>query len=104
MTMRRTLALLLTATSLALGGSVVTAGAAEARRNVGGTVPADAVCYSPGRSEARSDRANDVLSCFCYVAPAPGERNVGGTIPGGTTTCPPGILKQRQRPDRNVGG
>jgi hypothetical protein len=104
LTVRRRLALLLTATTLAVGGSVLTAGAAEARRNVGGTVPADAICLSPGHSQARSDRADDVLSCFCWIAPAPGERNVGGTVPGGTTNCPPGILKQMQRPDRNVGG
>jgi hypothetical protein len=103
MTMRRSLALLLTATSLALGGSVLTAGVAQAR-NVGGTVPFGATCYSPGQAQVRSDRADDVLSCFCYVAPPPGERNVGGNTPAGSTTCPPGILKQADRPDRNVGG
>ena len=100
--MRRKLALLTVTTWLVLTAAVVTAAPAGAR-NVGGTVPADATCLSPGNSGARSDRANEVLPCFCF-APALGERNVGGTVPGGTTTCPPGILRQQQRPDRNVGG
>src|SRR3954451_12418793 len=98
MTMRRTLALLLTATSLALGGSVLTAGGAQAR-NVGGTVPAGATCYIPGQAQARSSQATSVLDCFCYTVPAPtpepkpGERNVGGLL-NLITNCPPGILHQ----------
>src|SRR3954447_5845964 len=98
MTMRRTLALVV-ATSFALGGSVLTAGAAEARRNVGGTEPAGATCYVPGQAQARSSQALSVLDCFCYTVPAPvpepkpGERNVGGLL-NLITNCPPGILKQ----------
>ena len=101
--MRRRLALLTVTSWLALTAAVVTAAPASAR-NVGGTVPFGATCYSPGQAQVRSDRADDVLSCFCYVAPPPGERNVGGLLPETVTTCPPGILKQAQRPDRNVGG
>jgi hypothetical protein len=103
MTVRRSIALVLTTTALALGGSVLTATAAEAR-NVGGTFPVGAICFSPGQTQARSEQADGVLSCFCYVAPPVGERNVGGTVPEGDTTCPPGILTQASRPDRNVGG
>jgi hypothetical protein len=97
--MRRKLGLLAVTTWLLLTGAVLTASPAGAR-NVGGTIPADATCYSPGQAQARSDQANSVLSCFCYVAPAPpsgpkdGERNVGGLLPDMITTCPPGILKQ----------
>jgi hypothetical protein len=98
--MRRRLALLTVTAWLVLTAAVVTAAPAGAR-NVGGTMPTGALCLSPGNSGAR---ANDVLSCFCYIAPPLGERNVGGTVPAGTTTCPPGILRQQQRPDRNVGG
>jgi len=101
--MRRRLGLLTVTTWLVLTSAVVTAGPAGAR-NVGGTVPADAICLSPGQSQARSDQADDVLSCFCWIAPPPGGRNVGGTVPAGSTNCPPGILKQQDRPDRNVGG
>ena len=102
--MRRKLRRLAATTGVALALAVAMASPAEARRNVGGTVPADAMCLSPGQAGARSDRADDVLSCFCYVLPPRGERNVGGNIPAGSTTCPPGILKQAQRPDRNIGG
>jgi hypothetical protein len=92
--MLRRLALVLTATALALGSSVVTAGAADARRNVGGTMPAGAICVSPGQSQARSDRADEVLSCFCWFVPPAGERNVGGNVPDVETNCPPGMLQQ----------
>jgi len=97
--MRRRLALLTVTSWLALTAAVVTAAPASAR-NVGGTVPAGATCYSPGQPQARSHQAASVLDCFCYVAPAPpegpkdGERNVGGLLPDLITTCPVGILQQ----------
>ena len=102
--MRGTFGRLAATTGVALALAVLVATPAEARRNVGGTVPAGATCLSPGHSEARSDRADDVLNCFCYIAPAPpsgpkdGERNVGGLLPDMITNCPPGILKQHGFP------
>ena len=101
--MRRRLGLLSVTTWLVLAGVVVTAAPAEARRNVGGSVPEGSICLSPGSAQARSANATSVLSCFCVIYPAP-KRNVGGSEPAGGTDCPPGILKQEQRPDRNVGG
>jgi len=90
--MRRTLAVLATATALALGGGVVTAESADARRNLGGTQPQDAICYTPGGDRVRADRAVSLLDCFCYIDKF------------GTSNCPPGVVRQESRPDRNLGG
>src|SRR3712207_1766781 len=55
--MRRRLARLAATTGVALTVAVMTATPADARRNLGGTVPADAICLTPGSAQARSDVA-----------------------------------------------
>jgi hypothetical protein len=102
--MRRRLGVLGTTTWVLLTAAVVVAAPAEARRNLGGTVPADAVCFSPGQTQARSAQANTSLSCFCYVLPPTGQRAVSGPEAAGSTTCPPGILTQGAHLDRRTGG
>jgi hypothetical protein len=94
MDMRRTSGRLAATTGVALALAVLVATPADARRNVGGTMPAGAICVSPGQTQARSDRAGEVLDCFCWFVPPAGERNVGGNVPNVETNCPPGILKQ----------
>ena len=96
--MRRTFGRLAATTGVALALAVMVATPADARRNVGGTMPAGAICVSPGQSEARSDRAHEVPTCVCWVVLPDGERNVGGNVPILDTNCPPGIIKQLKRP------
>ena len=85
--MRRRLALLTTAAALALGAAVAVASPAEAR-NLGGSVPAGAICVGPGQATVGSP--NSGLPCICVVLPDGSvARNVGK---GPDTACPPGIL------------
>ena len=89
--MRRRLAVLGTTTSMMLVVAVLAAAPAEARRNVGGSVPEDSVCVFPGNSANGSAQAAAVVPCVCIVVPG-GEprRNVGGTGPA-DGSCPPGL-------------
>jgi hypothetical protein len=95
--MRRTLVVLAAATSLALGASVATADPADARRNLGGTVPADATCVKPG-TVILTDKAETNAPCVCYVPPTGGRfHNLG------RGDCPAGIPEIKIN-RRNVGG
>jgi hypothetical protein len=95
--MRTKLALLVAATSLTLGASVATADTADARRNVGGTVPADTSCLEPGAVVLPAG-ADARVPCVCYITPA-GDRfhNLG------RGDCPAGIPEIKIN-RRNVGG
>lgn len=85
--MRSKLILVAAAASLALGASMATADPAEARRNLGGNLPAGAVCIDPGAAELRG-RAAANAGCLCIVVPGqPAFKNGGRGGP-----CPPGIL------------
>ena len=94
--MRRTLAVVAAATSLAFGASVATADPADARRNLGGTVPADATCVKPG-TVILSDKAETNAPCICYVNPSGRFHNLG------RGDCPAGIPEIKIN-RRNVGG
>jgi hypothetical protein len=95
--MRTKLAFVVAATSLVLGASVATADTADARRNVGGTVPADTSCLKPG-VVVLGERADARVPCVCYITPA-GERfhNLG------RGDCPSAIPEVKIN-RRNVGG
>jgi len=85
--MRRRLALLTASGALMLGAVVIAAAPAEAR-NLGGSVPAGAICVRPG--QATVGNPNSGLPCICVVLPDGSvARNVGK---GPDTACPPGIL------------
>jgi hypothetical protein len=85
--MRRRLALLTASGALVLGAAVIAAAPAEAR-NIGGSLPAGAICVTPGQASYGSP--NSGLPCVCVVLPDGSvARNVGK---GPNTACPPGIL------------
>ena len=94
--MRIKLGLVVAATSLALGASVATADPADARRNVGGTVPADASCVKPGIVNL-ADTPFSTTPCVCYVNDAGRFHNLG------RGDCPAG-LPEVKIDRRNVGG
>jgi hypothetical protein len=95
--MRRTFTRSAAISSVALAAVVVLAGPAEARRNVGGTVPADAACVKPGVINlAETPFAN--TPCVCYVTLEGGRfHNLG------RGDCPAG-LPEIKIDRRNVGG
>ena len=95
--MRRRLALVVTATSLALGLSLATAESADARRNVGGTVPVGTSCVKPG-TVVLPERAEVNAPCVCYVLDGRRFHNVGRG-----DTCPSGLPEIKIN-RRNVGG
>jgi hypothetical protein len=89
--MRYRLGLLGTATTLVLAAAVVTAGPAEARRNLGGSEPGADICVLPGNAGIQSDHKGLGAICVCVRIPGGGmQRNVG-TDPNGP--CPPGITR-----------
>ena len=94
--MRRRIMLVVAMTALALGGGVATADTADARRNVGGTVPADSFCLRPG-AVVLSDTAFTNVPCVCYIDEAGKFHNLG------RGTCPEG-LPEIKIDRRNVGG
>ena len=85
--MRHRLVLVAAAASFTLGASVATADTAEARRNLGGSLPAGAVCIDPGAAEL-GDRAAARAGCLCIVVPGQPAYKNGGR--GGD--CPRGII------------
>jgi hypothetical protein len=94
--MRRRILLVAAMTALALGGGVATADTADARRNVGGTVPADASCTKPG-TVVLTETAFANTPCVCYGIEAGKFHNLG------RGTCPEG-LPEIKIDRRNVGG
>ena len=92
--MGRRLGALAGTTGILLAATIVAAAPAEARRNVGGTVPEGSVCVYPGNGTPRSAQAAAVVPCICIVVPGVdgARRNVGGTGPSGGS-CPPGLTK-----------
>jgi len=97
--MRRRLGVLTGTTSLLVAAAVVVAAPAEARRNVGGTVPAGSTCVYPGGAQFQ-DAAAPALPCVCLSIPNGVTVSYEGGKPGGD--CPAGLT--RVRIDRNVGG
>ncbi len=95
--MRRKMVLVAAAVSLALGSSVATADPADARRNLGGNLPAGAVCIDPGAVELNAQAAANG-GCLCIAVPEGPTFKNGGR--GGE--CPAGI--GRVTIDRNPGG
>jgi hypothetical protein len=90
--MRQRLTLLGTATSLALAVTVVLAGPAEARRNVGGLV--DEVCVPPGHAVVGSHGPGLGATCVCITSDVTGETVV---VAGPNGKCPPGIVRLQER-------
>jgi len=85
--MRRRFVVLAAATALTLGGGIATADSADARRNLGGTVPQGATCVKPGGGELQG-RAGDNAVCLCVRLPdGTTYKNVGrgGDCPRGIT-------------------
>jgi hypothetical protein len=97
--MRRRLGVLAGTTGFVLAATIVVAGPAEARRNVGGTVPQDSSCVYPGGAQFQ-DPATPALPCVCLSVPNVGTISNEGGRPGGE--CPAGLT--RVHIDRNVGG
>jgi hypothetical protein len=97
--MRRRLGVLAGTTGLVLAASIVVAGPAEARRNVGGTLPEGSICVYPGGAQFQ-DPAKPVLPCTCVSILDQVTISLEGGKPGGA--CPSGLT--RVRIDRNVGG
>ena len=94
--MRRRLGRVAATTGVALALAVMTATPADARRNVGGTVPADASCTKPG-AVILTETALANTPCVCYVI-LPGKfHNLG------RGSCPEG-LPEIKIDRRNVGG
>ena len=87
MTHRR--ALLGTATSFLLALAVVTAGPAEARRNVGGLDTE--VCVAPGHAEIKAAGPGLGATCICVIDAQ------GAVVDGPNGKCPPGIVRLQQR-------
>jgi hypothetical protein len=94
--MRRTLTRSAAISSVALAAVVVLAGPAEARRNVGGTLPAGSSCLEPG-AVVLPAQADTRVPCVCYV------NDAGRFHFLGRGECPPG-LPQIKIDRRNVGG
>ena len=82
--MRYKVGFLGTATTLVLAAAVVTAGPAEARRNLGGL---DSVCVAPGNAVVGPHGAGPGLgaTCICFVEP-----NSHQVLLGPNGKCPPG--------------
>jgi hypothetical protein len=97
--MRRRLGVLAGTTGLVLAATIVGAAPAEARRNVGGTVPEGSTCVYPGSAQFQNPAA-PALPCVCLSVPGVGTVSNEGGKPGGD--CPSGLT--RVRIDRNVGG
>ena len=87
--MRYRLGLLGTATTLVLAAAVVTAGPAEARRNLGGSNPGADICVLPGNAEVRSHHGGLGAICICVLAPDGRVLRNVDTDPN--AQCPPGI-------------
>jgi hypothetical protein len=95
MTVRRTLGRLTATTGVALALAVMIATPADARRNVGGTVPADSFCLKPG-AVVLPEQADANVPCVCYVVESGRFHNLG------RGSCPEGLPEIKI--DRNVGG
>jgi hypothetical protein len=87
--MRHRLALVGTATSIALAAAVVTAAPAEARRNLGGLT---GECVAPGNAVIGTHGPGLGANCICIIDPATGAVFLG---PNGT--CPPGNDPDRKK-------
>ncbi len=94
--MRRKILLVVAMSALALGGGVATADTAEARRNVGGSLPFGATCEQPGAVVFEGDLATRV-PCICIST----EHGLFPYV-AGSENCPRGA--QLVRIARNVGG
>ncbi len=94
--MRRRILLVVATATLALGGGVATADTAEARRNVGGSLPQGATCEQPGAVVFGGDLETRV-PCICISTEF-------GVFPfvAGSQDCPRGA--QLVKISRNVGG
>jgi hypothetical protein len=95
--MRRTLTRSAAISSVALAAVVVLAGPAEARRNVGGTLPAGATCVDPGVVVLPA-QADAAVPCVCYALDGQRFRFLGRA-----EGCPPGFPEVKID-RRNVGG
>ncbi len=93
--MRRKLGRLAATTGVALALAVMTATPADARRNVGGTIPADSFCLKPG-TVVLTEEADANTPCVCYVVESGRFNNLG------RGSCPEGLPEIKI--DRNVGG
>jgi hypothetical protein len=96
MDVRRNLRRVATTTGVALALAVMTATPADARRNLGGTHPADSFCLRPG-TVVLTNTAFDNVPCVCYVADGRRFNNLGRGV------CPDG-LPEIKIERRNVGG
>ena len=90
--MRRKLTFVGTATSLTLAATVVLAGPAEARRNVGGVL---GDCLAPNAAVVQNQGAGLGATCLCVVEPNSGQVLSGPSGPG--STCPTRILRHQER-------
>ena len=94
--MRRNLRRVAATTGVALALAVMVATPAEARRNLGGTIPADSSCLKPG-AVVLTDQAFANVPCVCYVTDPGRFHNLG------RGTCPQGLPEVKIE-RRNVGG
>jgi hypothetical protein len=88
------LALLGTATSFVLALAVVTAGPAEARRNVGGLI--GETCVPPGHAVVGAHGPGLGATCSCVTEELNGTTVV---VAGPNDKCPPGIVRLQERRD-----
>jgi hypothetical protein len=95
--MRRRLGRLAATTAAALALSVMIATPADARRNLGGTLPEGTTCVQPG-GVVLGDPASSTAPCVCYSNESGTFRNLGRSA----EECPRGA--DRAKIDRNVGG
>jgi hypothetical protein len=86
--MRRRLGVLAGTTWLLVTAAVVVAGPAEARRNIGGSLPAGSTCVYPGGAQFQ-DSEPPPLPCVCVSLPDGSTMSWEGGKPGGE--CPPGL-------------
>ena len=91
--MRQRLTLLGTATSLALAATIVLAGPAEARRNVGGF---DGQCLAPNAAVVQPHGQGLGATCICVVSRDDHTDVLAGPN-GPGSTCPPRILSNQER-------
>ncbi len=89
---RHRVGLLGTITPLLLAAAVVTAGSAEARRNVGGV---GGECLAPNDAVVQNQGAGLGATCICVIEPNSGSVLAGPNGPG--STCPPRILRNQER-------
>ena len=90
--MRHRLALLGTATSFVLAVAVVTAGPAEARRNVGGLI--GETCVAPGNAEIETNGPGLGATCICITEVV---NRLTVVVAGPNGKCPPGNDPDRRR-------